>query len=220
MSKLLATRSITSEERVFNVNRMYCQGKSLAQIAKQLGLSMHTVHDDLAAARQLWAIKTQDQRAVWVARELERLEAIEHEAWNEWFRSTKPARETREENSEHPKTTNTKRGRIGDARLLAVILKCIERRCQLLGLDAPQATAEDLDREFSEPLVLTVDTRDAARIVMSSQDGRVAVNVSDAAPSAVTAADKATAVSATVTDAAPLATVTPSAPDDHTAEPI
>lgn len=218
MSKFLAERSIVSQERVFNVNRMYCQGKSLAQIAKQLGLSMHTVHDDLAAARQLWAVKTQDQRAVWVARELERLEAIEHEAWNEWFRSTKPARETRTEDSEHPKTTSTKRGRIGDARLLAVILKCIERRCQILGLDAPQATAEDLDREFSEPLVLTVTTRDAAHVVMSSADGRVAVNVTDAAPSPDTAVDRALAVSATVTDS-PSTAVKPSAPPDHATEP-
>lgn len=177
-------------ERIANVNRLYAQGLPQTTIAKRLGISQHTVCEDIKTGREIWLATVKENRQSLVAAELEKLNAIEYEAFDQWNKSTKPAIEERTEEesgtAQNPtgktKRAKTKRGRIGDSRLLAIIVKCIERRCALLGLDAPPQTASDVERDMAEPMVVEISTRDAAKLVMEQADGRLTVRVSDAPP--------------------------------------
>lgn len=183
----LPIRTHVQTERMVNVNRLYCQGVSQNQIAKRLEIPLSTVQGDLHEARQLWLQSTQNERKVWIAQELNKLDVVEAAAWDQWAESCKPIRERRkaEESASASapmgKTTKVtgQRGRIGDARLLAIILKCVEQRRAMLGLDAPPQSASDIDRELQEPTIIEVTTREAARLVMESTDGRLTVKVSD-----------------------------------------
>ena len=50
-------------------------------------------------------------------RQLSKLDLLEREAWDGWERSKQT-------------------GHAGDPRMLLMVLRCVERRCQILGLDA------------------------------------------------------------------------------------
>lgn len=180
--------SMATAERRATVSRLRATGMTLERIADQVGVSTSTVAEDCRQAQELWLEAARQNRQIWIAQELENLDVIQREALQEWLRSRQPAQEIRKENDSgaaggtpRTKTTRSRRGRVGDSRLLAVILKCVEQRRALLGLDAPQATAADLDRELAEPTIIEVTTRDAARLVMESSEGRLLVRVSDQA---------------------------------------
>ena len=184
--------ALKSIQRRWEVERLRQQGLSDENIANQLGISTYTVHTDLKANRELWLSRVHAQRDGWIAEQLQSLDLIQQLAMEEFSRSRQTAVEKVNEETTGAKGLTTKkkdrkRNRIGDSRFLKVAIDCIEQRREMLGLDLPEQTADDLERESSEPMVIEVTTRDAARIVMGSTDGRVAVRITDSttvAPSA------------------------------------
>jgi hypothetical protein len=76
------------------------------------------------------------------AQELQKIELIEREAHAGWDRSQKPAQSAviEGEGNQQP-SRKTVRNQSGDPRFLDVLLKCVERRSEILGLDAPQKVA-------------------------------------------------------------------------------
>jgi hypothetical protein len=86
---------------------------------------------------------------IWLAVELEKTLALEAEAWAAWERSQldeETHRVSKAVVSEMGKVVPieeqfTTKGQSGDPRFLAMIDKCIDRRCKLLGLYAPERIA-------------------------------------------------------------------------------
>ncbi|MCZ2078409.1 MAG: helix-turn-helix domain-containing protein [Bryobacterales bacterium] len=124
---------------------LYLRGKVQQEIAKELDLSQATVSRDLKAIQEDWvreAAQALDRRK---AIELAKVDALELEYWEAWKRSQADAiSETSELSSDSggQKMKKQKRvdGQVGDPRFLAGVMQCIDRRCQILGIDAPKKT--------------------------------------------------------------------------------
>jgi hypothetical protein len=190
MRKSIFTRpeSILTAERRAQVSYLRTQGKTLQQIADAIGVNIHTVHDDCRVIREEYMAAIKENRAARLAQEEERLTAIERAAWEEFERSRQPGLESREESGKLAKRTRTTRTRTGDARLLAILTKVSEARRAMYGLDAPAQTAADTERELVEPVIVEVQTRADAKLVMS-MGGRIAVQVSSREPGPPTTID-------------------------------
>ena len=125
------------------IANLYLQGWLQADIGKELGLSQKTISRDLKALHRVWREAALVDFNEAKARELakgDNLECIYHEAWK---RSCEDKESTLTEKidataSSRSKAQIRKEGRVGDPRFLAGAQWCIERRCKLLGLDAPQ----------------------------------------------------------------------------------
>lgn len=207
--------AILTAQRRYECEKLRARGWSEQQIADELGISQYTVHDDLIENRRIWLERVKGQREQWIAEQLQSLDLIQQLAMEEFSRSRQLAVEKVNEQTNGAKGLTTKqkdrkRNRIGDSRFLKVAIECVEQRREMLGLDLPEQTADDLEREASDPMVIEVTTRDAARIVMGSQDGRVAVRITDN-PSAVEPLTPAITVEPSA--------VKPSAPQDVDALP-
>lgn len=128
------------EHRQRQVAALYLQGKWQAEIGQILGMRQQQVSYDLKVLQRRWyqeSIADIDQRK---ALELQKVDAIEREAWASWEKSKQPREVTITEASEgaHPgrKATMRKEGQAGDPRFLAEIGKCVDRRVAILGIGA------------------------------------------------------------------------------------
>lgn len=126
-----------------NIARLYLQGMTQQEIAGELKLSQPTVSRDLKIIQQDWVEASvqdlNDRKAI----ELAKVDALEIEYWKAWERSQKDAEvNTSKVSSEggEQKMEKQKRveGQVGDPRYLQGIMQCIDRRCQILGIDAPK----------------------------------------------------------------------------------
>lgn len=130
-------------ERRAAVCRMYLRGKTQTEIATQLGVHVSTVTADLRAVLNEWrqqAILDFHQARL---AELARINSLEREYWEAYERSRKPRKQRTAEQSvgvsgqgSRVSHTETERDE-GDVNFLRGVQWCIEKRCQLLGLDAP-----------------------------------------------------------------------------------
>ena len=132
--------------------KMYLEGYTQYQISDKLKISQPTVSRILASLRDEWKesslIDLSERKLI----ELAKLDTLEIEYWLAWRRSQKNAvMVTKKELgfdtvdgslvSKAETATQTK-GQVGDARFLDGAAKCIDRRCKILGLDAPKKVAE------------------------------------------------------------------------------
>jgi hypothetical protein len=142
----------------------YLRGEYQSDIAVRFGISQQQISLDLKAIRAAWlqsAIRDFDAAR---AEELAKIDAVESEYWQAWERSKKDkeiaVQETDgvlDEKTKRPRIKKgmlRKEGQSGNPAYLAGILSCIERRCKILGLDAPERfkiqweelTDEQIDR--------------------------------------------------------------------------
>lgn len=146
-------RTKTQKERdKLNVSRLYLKGKTQTEIAEDLNLSQPTVSRALKDCREDWkasAVVAIDERK---AQELAKIDTLELEYWNAWRRSQEDA-ETRQskmvgqEVGDEKQPTKIERTvrtdeQVGDPRFLAGIQWCINKRCEILGIDAPTKIAQ------------------------------------------------------------------------------
>jgi hypothetical protein len=137
------------DQRRERVARLYVAGKSQRAIALIVGVSQPTISNDLEEVRKQWLSDAKMNFAERQAKELAKIDAVEAEAWEAWDRSK--AEETGEpipafegEPGEEPQAGGKKiRARFQDfpgrERFLALVLRCVETRCKMLGLNAPDA---------------------------------------------------------------------------------
>lgn len=112
-----------------------------------------TVSRDLAAVREWWRQSAVEYIGQAIAEEIAKIDKVERSAWDAWERSirnheirkaSKLAKPAVDEYGDEFDKVRSKRltiqtdDEIGDPRYLAIVERCIERRCKLLGLDAPQ----------------------------------------------------------------------------------
>lgn len=142
--------------RRVSVSELLLQGKTYRQIATELKIkSTRTVSDDVEAVIAEWKAEQKHNVDAWVALELSKVGRIEEQSWNAWERSQRDAETVSTETAtvtiragrghdsvEVPalsnKETRTRKGQVGDPRFLDAALKCVVKRCDLLGLDRPK----------------------------------------------------------------------------------
>ncbi len=139
------SRSKSEKERDRrNIAKLYLQGTTQMEIAERLNISQPTVSRDLTVIQKEWAaarINDIDERK---RLELAKIDNLELTYWDGWKRSLENAEtETTkmQGNKDEPgKIEKTKRveGQAGDPRFLNGVGWCINKRCELLGLNAPK----------------------------------------------------------------------------------
>jgi predicted transcriptional regulator len=133
-----------------NVSRLYLQGMIQAQIAVELKISQPTVSRHIKELTAEWLVQRVYNINEAKARELAKVDNLEITYWEAWHRSLKDVvkkskkasqndgkakgadLELRQEQSESVEPG------AGEPRYLQGIQWCIERRCLILGVDAPK----------------------------------------------------------------------------------
>ncbi len=151
-----AQSKVRVSSRRVRVAELLLEGNTYRQIANQLGIkSTKTVFDDVEAIIGDWRKEQKHNVDEWVALELSKIGQVETKAWLAWERSledeetvstetatvtikTGRGKEGLEVPALQNKETRTRRGQAGDPRFLTVVLKCVIKRCELLGLDKPK----------------------------------------------------------------------------------
>ena len=120
----------------------YVKGWSQSDICNQMGLSEDRVSDDLRAIRKEWResrIRDFDEAQ---AQELAKIDRLEREAWDAWERSQRDRETSTTEQAQgmnaRQRVQFRKQGQTGNQSYLTTVQWCIDRRCKLLGLDAPE----------------------------------------------------------------------------------
>lgn len=129
-------------QRRNRVGAMYLQGKAQWEIAKAVGATDRTIRRDVKAIEAEWLLSAVMDLNAAKAKELARLDRVEREAWRGWRRSLQKAEKSRAKTvttpkGKHTEAEKTSAGQAGDPRFLQEVRGCIERRCKLLGIDAP-----------------------------------------------------------------------------------
>ena len=148
MSAMAAPKAKSPEEllaRRTRVSELYIECRSMAEIARQIKVSIETVYRDVCWAREQWRTRAADAIEIHKNRELGRVDHLEVEAWKGWQRSCKYAVTTKEkigsrtgpQGGDFNETSKVKTKQAGDPRFLQVVKDCIASRRAILGLDAP-----------------------------------------------------------------------------------
>lgn len=143
-------------ERDEKVAYFILRGHNYREVAQMIGVkSTQTVWASVQRCIAYWRQETLKHIDQWLGIEIHKTMRIEAEAWAAWERSRLPAETQRivqaalppEDNGNEATTfvpvevQSTQKGQAGDPRYLVVIDKCIDRRCKLLGLYAPERLA-------------------------------------------------------------------------------
>ena len=124
---------------------LYLQGWLQCQIAEEVNLSPATVSRDIAALQAGWLDSALIDFNEAKSQELAKIDRLEREYWAAWERSCEDAETVTEKaraskGSDRPDSvekTKQAKGQAGDPRFLSGVQWCIERRCKILGIDAP-----------------------------------------------------------------------------------
>jgi|GEM_PF-1568106 len=127
--------TIKQRERIAQLS---CEGKTVAEIARELRMRVQSVSSVTRALRKEWVKATRKNVETLIAEQLAKLDHVEQEAWQAWHRSREDAVTTKAGVKGAQKTAErTVRRSAGNPVYLSRILDCIQRRCRLLGLNAP-----------------------------------------------------------------------------------
>lgn len=135
--------------------QLWIKGWSLRDIAKELSanreyiVSHVSVWNDIQFMLREWRRFRLDKIDDMKQAEFVKLNALEREYWDAWERSKEEyrkrvAEKKGGEDGAVMKQSLTQEDRNGDPRYLDGVMKCIDKRCKLLGLDAPMKIDENL----------------------------------------------------------------------------
>lgn len=118
------------------------EGKSDDDIGEEVGLSSKVIETERKLMTTQWLKPLSEENLdIWRRKELDKLDALEAEYWDAWYRS----KADREINAEIDRQSGTKKtqvkskrriSQVGVAEYLKGIKDCMQRRAELLGLDA------------------------------------------------------------------------------------
>lgn len=156
------------------ISRLYLQGMYQADIAAKLGLSQPTVSRDIQVLIEEWKVERVYDINEAKARELAKVDNLELEYWEAWHRSQEnaekevkkqkaaPAKKVKGEKESavimNQEIQKISEGQTGDPRFLAGVQWCIERRCLILGVDAPKKSefGGPGGKELPAPVIIEV----------------------------------------------------------------
>jgi len=130
------------EKDLLAISSLYLQGITQAEIGQRIGVSQQQISYDLKVLRKRWlqsSIVNIDEAK---ARELARVDHLEREYWEAWEKSKNPVKTIASKKVDGQQTEKTIQGETGtgDPRYLSGVQWCINKRCEVLGLDAPSRT--------------------------------------------------------------------------------
>ena len=138
-------------ERRHKVSDLYLKGWYQSQIAAELGFTQQQISKDLKAIHEQWIKENVHNIDILKQRELSKIDNMEREYWLAWEKSKEDyqqkiikAKGTGAKDPEGKQKVNavenTTKNMIvyGDPRFLQGIQWCIERRCLIMGIDAPK----------------------------------------------------------------------------------
>jgi len=140
-------RIANRDKRRAEVAQLYKEGWRVKDIAARLKVTRQTVHADLCDLHGKWLRQAATCYSEAKVRVLLELDQIEDEANSAWEQSKEPAvtelTETIDggEVGTATRTRRTVQYKVGDAKFLHIMLKCIAQRCKILGLYASIGTA-------------------------------------------------------------------------------
>jgi transcriptional regulator with XRE-family HTH domain len=150
------------ENDLRRVSELYLQGLKQAEIAEQLGVSRQQITYDLRILQRRWQqsslVNLNEKKAL----ELAKIDHLEQRYWQAWEDSRK-SRETTTSTTERTSAADTvgqaaplrqkaamrKEARDGTPAFLEGIQWCINKRCAILGLEAPKKNV--LSAEQGQP---------------------------------------------------------------------
>jgi len=131
-------------ERRERVAKLYLTGLAQFRIAEIVGVTQAQVSYDLKKLAEKWQesalIDINEVKKI----ELARINNLEREYWESWNKSKQDHKQTVRKAKGNNKTTTYKEQTIkevyaiGNHRFLQGVQWCIEKRCQIFGLDAPK----------------------------------------------------------------------------------
>jgi len=143
------------------VSDLYLKGHIQAEIARRLDCTQQQVSLDLQVIRDEWResiFRNFDEKQ---ELELQKIDQLERTYWAEYERSKLPkTRKTSKGRGTTEKATSVEKTdmveeRLGDPRYLEGVQWCVNKRCQILGLDAPKGNSDDKKREKPSWLGIT-----------------------------------------------------------------
>ena len=150
MAEIKRTKAEREKDYVKEIE-LYLKGKYQHEIAEIIGVTQQQIAYDLKVIQKRWIKESKASIEQYRLRELGKIDQIEREAWEAWNESkeefnakiTKVSKVTKDAKTGNiiPSTvdnTNKTEDRNGNPKYLEVIMKCIERRCKMLGIDAPE----------------------------------------------------------------------------------
>jgi hypothetical protein len=156
MSRVPRLTGFSGARRNARVAQLYLQRKRQVEISEEMGISQPRVSRIICEIQAEWRASAMRDWDTLKSEELARIDHVEAEAWKAWDRSCQEYTEETTETGERPVRMVDEAGkftissmafararmkrekRIGDPRFLQIVNQCIERRCDLLGLDAPK----------------------------------------------------------------------------------
>ena len=120
------------------IAQMYLQGMLQSEIGEELELSQPTISNELKLIQKEWFAERINDVHERKMLELAKVDNLELEYWRAWRRSQRNE-ETRKE-VDTPRgfvSSFQEKGQVGDPSFLQGVQWCINKRCELLGLDAP-----------------------------------------------------------------------------------
>ena len=129
------------------ISQMYLKGELQADIAESLGLSQATVSRALTALQADWRASSLIDINEAKARELAKIDTLELEYWAAWKRSQEDAESeiTKMQGTDPAKPGRLEKqqkreGQSGNPAFLRGIEWCINKRCEIIGINAPVRT--------------------------------------------------------------------------------
>jgi hypothetical protein len=176
MAKHTRTRA-QRENDLRRIAELYLHGLMQAEIAQQIGVCRQQIGYDLKVLQKRWQEAALSDFNARKAQELAKVDELERTYWQAWQES-KEIRETTTSTTEKTvggageaaqvdltgaplkqKAALKKEQRDGNPAFLAGVERCIARRCEILGLDAPRKGIELVDHHHSGSIALTAQER-------------------------------------------------------------
>jgi hypothetical protein len=169
---------------------LYLKGWLQADIAAELSIDQSTVSRDLKALQKAWMASALVDIDAVKGRELAKVDQLEREYWVAWERScedaetvtqkTKGTVQRRQDDdgtfvAERPaEATKVSKGQAGDPRFLQGVQWCIDKRCKIMGIDAPQKSIGmgiDITQLDERQLERLADGEDIIRVLATPGTG-------------------------------------------------
>lgn len=142
-------RTVFQRERdLLQISEMYFRGDIQAVIAEEIGQSQQTISNDIAELQKRWREQSLRNLTDLKAEQLAKIDLLERTYWDAWERSMLNAEmqiqkqkgriiDDKKREIVPVEATKKVEGQVGNPAFLRGVLSCIEKRCELLGLDAP-----------------------------------------------------------------------------------
>jgi hypothetical protein len=140
------------EERRRQVAELLLAGLDYRRIARAVGCSLRTVHQDVSAVRREWAAQRCGSYGQLVEQDSRRIDRLQARYWGLALE--------------------------GDVRAAAIVLKCLDRRAKLLGLDAAQRIEVDANVDVRAAIVTSPEWVALRTAIMQALEGHPAARMS------------------------------------------